>query len=202
MSPVAALAPAIDELIQALHVCRQLPEPDTRDTDAVYELHRKVTRLSLAAGLGEPPAFSGAGLVCFNPLIYPPQRYPCREAGRDYERQLRRHFQDWARAEEAQAHGAVAADAAQPPAPPPQTPSIEQTSPVARAIVLLLESDRCGQQITVDQIIAIVGCSRATLYRDPQFRATRKALKEKRQGTPPPRGHKDASGKLEAEEEE
>src|SRR5262249_51523961 len=58
----------------------------------------------------------------------------------------------------------------------------EQTDCVSRAIALMLTAEREGRNITVDQVAQAAGCSRATLYRNPQFRATRAALKAKRKG--------------------
>jgi hypothetical protein len=73
----------------------------------------------------------------------------------------------------------------------------EQTSPVARAIALMLQYDREGQRIPpVKTLAQMAGTSKPTLYRDPQFRATRQALKAKRRGFPP-KGYKTPDGDIE-----
>ena len=77
-------------------------------------------------------------------------------------------------------------------------PATEQTDPVSRAIALLLAADSSGKPINVTNLPAIVGCSRSTLYRDPHFTATVKALKGKNRANIP-RGSKPKEGNLEAE---
>jgi hypothetical protein len=99
----------------------------------------------------------------------------------------------------------IVSSAAAPPGRPttPATPTgDEQTSPVARAIALMLDYDRRGRRITVEEIARVVGLSRAALYRDPQFRAARAALKARRRSHGPPRGHKDVQGNVDAWDEE
>jgi hypothetical protein len=73
----------------------------------------------------------------------------------------------------------------------------EQTDPVTRAIALLLAADKEGKPIIVKNLPGIVGCSRATLYRDPQFRATMKAIKFNKRANIP-KGSKGREGELEA----
>jgi hypothetical protein len=73
----------------------------------------------------------------------------------------------------------------------------EQTTPVTRAIALLLAADKEGKRIKIMDLPAIVGCSRPTLYRDPHFKATVKALKEKNRMNIP-KGSKTKEGKMEA----
>jgi hypothetical protein len=93
-----------------------------------------------------------------------------------------------------------AGDAAASPKPAPAAP--EQIKAAARAIAVQLDFDGRGQRISVNKIAKIVGSSRSTLYRDPQFRAARKALKENRLGQKPPQGYKDAYGNMDALDEE
>ena len=69
----------------------------------------------------------------------------------------------------------------------------EQTDPVSRAIALLLAADKEGKPINITDLQEIVGCSRSTLYRDPLFKATRKAMKEKKRANIP-KGSKTKEG--------
>jgi hypothetical protein len=73
----------------------------------------------------------------------------------------------------------------------------EQTDPVTRAIALLLAADKEGKRLIIKDLLEIVGCSRSTLYRDPQFNATVKALKAKKKGNIP-KGSKTKDGQVEA----
>jgi hypothetical protein len=80
----------------------------------------------------------------------------------------------------------------------------EQTDPASRAIALLLAADREGRKTTVKEIANASGCSRATLYRDQQFRAARRALKAKKEQERHNRktarrgGFRDAEGNVDA----
>jgi hypothetical protein len=72
----------------------------------------------------------------------------------------------------------------------PTTRPLEQTDRASRAIAFLLDQDRKGKKPTVKEVAALVGCSRASLYRDQQFKVALDAMKKKRCGAEPPRGHK------------
>lgn len=87
----------------------------------------------------------------------------------------------------------------QPPSVPPATSkSSEQTSPVARAIALLLDAERNHRNITVKDLALAVGTNRTALYRDLLFKAALTAFKENRR-TIVPRGHKDGEGNMDAQ---
>ncbi len=73
----------------------------------------------------------------------------------------------------------------------------EQTDPVARAIALMIHADKEGTIMEVSDLVLIVGCGRSTLYRDPRFTATRKALKQKRRSEIPS-GTRSKKGVVEA----
>lgn len=74
----------------------------------------------------------------------------------------------------------------------------EQTSPAARAIALMLEAQRDGRPVPpVKDLARMVGCDRSTLFRDPQFKAVRKALTEGPLSIP--RGQRMDSGEIDAE---
>lgn len=73
----------------------------------------------------------------------------------------------------------------------------EQTDPISRAIALMLAADSEGKSLKKLDLPNIVGCSRSTLYRDPHFNATVKALKAKNRANIP-RGSKTKDGNLEA----
>jgi hypothetical protein len=73
--------------------------------------------------------------------------------------------------------------------------SPEQMDPAANAIALMIKWDKEGRRYTVLQLAKVVGVSKATLHRDPQFRAARRAL---RAAYKPPKGSKDSNGNLEA----
>jgi hypothetical protein len=81
--------------------------------------------------------------------------------------------------------------------PPTAGPAGEQIGPVSRAIALLDDARREGRPIpTVPELARIVGCHRATLYRDEQVMAAWRAF----QPNPPPRGYRTKSGSIEAED--
>ena len=71
----------------------------------------------------------------------------------------------------------------------------EQISPVTRAIATMMDCHkRTGKIPKVEDLALAVGIkSRATLYRDPRFRAARKAL---RAASPPVKGHRDRAGNI------
>jgi hypothetical protein len=90
------------------------------------------------------------------------------------------------------------------PEPPPpviqetrQAATAEQISPVARAIAFLVQAQIDGRKPPVRDLEKIADCHRSTLYRDPQFKAARAALKALRTGSVQ-RGHRDESGNIEA----
>jgi hypothetical protein len=62
----------------------------------------------------------------------------------------------------------------------------------------MLDFDRRDKRVSVEAIARMVGSSKPTLYRDPQFQAARKALKLKRRQANLPKGYKTAEGNVEA----
>ena len=79
------------------------------------------------------------------------------------------------------------------------TPTNEQTSPLARAIALLVDAQRKGKSYSVRDLASMVGCGKDKLYRDPGFRTAWKAFTA---GPGIPKGSKDAEGIVEAVHEE
>jgi hypothetical protein len=79
----------------------------------------------------------------------------------------------------------------------------EQTSPVARAIALMLDRQKqTGKLMKIRELKALMpGVSIATLYRDAQFKATRRAIKDSLRANIP-HGHKDAEGSIDAYDED
>ncbi len=61
----------------------------------------------------------------------------------------------------------------------------------------MLAAEKDGKPINVTDLPNIVGCSRSKLYRDPQFKATVKALKAKKRASIP-KGSKTEEGIIEA----
>jgi hypothetical protein len=78
---------------------------------------------------------------------------------------------------------------------------VEQTTPVTRAIALLLAADRDDRPWNVSELASAVGVHKSTLYRDPHFNALVKALRAKG-GAAPPHGQKDAEGNIDAWDED
>jgi hypothetical protein len=86
----ADLVTAIDRLLDALQVYRRQEHGlSVQDSDELHLLYRKVNHLALAGGLSAPPPLVQAGLVNYNHLIWPPQLYPNRDAGKEWELALR-----------------------------------------------------------------------------------------------------------------
>jgi hypothetical protein len=84
-----------------------------------------------------------------------------------------------------------------PPAADSTAALAEQTDPVTRAIALLLAAEREGKRLLIKALPALVGCSRAKLYRDQVFKATVKAMNAERRANIP-KGSKDREGSVEA----
>jgi hypothetical protein len=80
--------------------------------------------------------------------------------------------------------------------PPDATAPPEQTDPVSRVIALMLTWEREGREYTVEGLATAVGTSKATLYRDKQFKAVRR---EMRAANAPPKGRIDDEGNVEAQ---
>jgi len=81
--------------------------------------------------------------------------------------------------------------------------SVEQTSPVARAMVLMYDhKNRFGKLMTVNKILEMIpDTNRAALYRDKNFVAAREAIKESLQ-MKPPSGFKNIDGEMDARAED
>ncbi len=81
----------------------------------------------------------------------------------------------------------------------PDPVKAEQTSPVARAMVLMYDhKNRFGKLMTVDKILEMIpDTNRAALYRDKNFVATRNALRKSLR-MKPPLGFKSSDGKIDA----
>jgi hypothetical protein len=77
--------------------------------------------------------------------------------------------------------------------------TVEQTSPIARAIALMTEHQRNSRKLlTVREILkAIPDATKSTLYRSPLFRAARKAIKQSLRAHIP-KGYKSADGNMDA----
>jgi hypothetical protein len=97
---------------------------------------------------------------------------------------------------------ALTKDAATQKAQVPTTggPALDQLRPTAKAIAFMLDRvKQTGKLPQIKDILqAIPDARKATLYRDPDFRAARKALKE--QALDIRHGHKTSEGDLEAED--
>jgi hypothetical protein len=83
------------------------------------------------------------------------------------------------------------------------TAAVEQISPIARAIALLHDhAQRFRKLMKNAELKALMpDTSIATLYRDPQFKAARKAIKDSLRADIP-RGRKDAQGNIDAFDED
>jgi len=186
--------------------------PTQEDHDRLAHLLAEVNGLCQAIGFGVLPRLEEAGLAIYSPSLH----------GTFLTKKLHSVAQQdayWQKLEElaaqAKSYQSATQDSAAKatpavdlasknvgPAGETARVSVEQTSPAARAIALMLDFDHRGRRVTVKKIVSILKCSRSTLYRDPQFQATRKALKARRQGPTPPHGYKEEQGTVEARYEE
>lgn len=86
-SRAVKLVEAIDRLLEAFQVWRELPRPTVHDVDKLNNLHRDVFDKSILAGFGEPPPITGAEMRLYQPSIW--QDYPNRGRGQEWEQSLR-----------------------------------------------------------------------------------------------------------------
>jgi hypothetical protein len=136
-------------MLDTLHVFRRQQQGLTvRDSDDLVHMYRQVTHLALAAGFLPPPPLSKAGLTNFNPMDLSAKPFPNRDAGKEWEHELR-SLQTAAReaqgeqADEGQRRGS-AAEAASPASDPASTQPATTQTPLATPQKAVYRFERNG----------------------------------------------------------